>query len=139
MLCGWILQAIAPAMIMRQLVAELFDCNAGIEDIDALLETAKRAAERAGATTIGEAHAEYQPHGLTAIVFLAESHILLTTWPEINLLLVDVLLCNPDMSTATVLEEIKAQFCPEGTARTREVERVIGAMPKAMDANDGQP
>lgn len=124
-------------MIMRQLVAELFDCNAGIEDVDALLETAKRAAERAGATTIGEAHAEYQPHGLTAIVFLAESHILLTTWPEIKLLMVDVLLCNPDMSTATVLEEIKAQFCPDGTARTREVERVISTTPDELGDGDG--
>lgn len=112
-------------MIINQLTAELNHCNSKIEDIDELLDTAKRAAALTGANAIGSAHAQYQPHGLTAIVFLAESHILLTTWPEINLLLLDVMLCNPDMSTDTVLQEIKKQFCPDGTVTSQLIPREI--------------
>ncbi len=41
--------------------------------------------------------ARYVPHGVTAVVILAESHIILSTWPEHHLTLVDVLLCNERM------------------------------------------
>ena len=41
-----------------------------------------------GATVVGESTVRYVPHGLTIAVFLAESHIVLTTWPEHRLLLI---------------------------------------------------
>ena len=121
-------------MKIKQLLAELYECNNSINDLDALLDGATSAAERVGAQVVGTGNAVYTPVGLTAIVFLAESHIVLTTWPEMRLLLIDVLLCNPTMPPEVVLEELKAHFCPDGTVRTQIVERVVAEGPPAGEA-----
>ena len=83
-------------MLMTHILAELYECPEVIHDANALAEAAKRAAQSVGATIVGEYEVRYVPHGLTIAIFLGESHIVLTTWPEFNLLLVDILLCNPD-------------------------------------------
>lgn len=117
-------------MIIRQVSAELRRCGDALNDRNALLDACKTAARKVGASIVGEGSATYQPHGTTVIVFLAESHIMITTWPELNLALVDVLLCNPQMNLEDCLNVIKAHICPDGdmhidyTARVIATERV---------------
>jgi hypothetical protein len=79
-------------MLMTQVLADCYGCEASIEDADALMAAAMAAASAVGATVVGESTVRYVPHGLTIAVFLAESHIVLTTWPEHRLLLIDTLL-----------------------------------------------
>ena len=69
-------------MLMTQVLADCYGCEASIEDADALMAAAMAAAEAVGATVVGESTVRYVPHGLTIAVFLAESHIVLTTWPD---------------------------------------------------------
>ena len=114
-------------MLMTHILAELYDCPDIIHDGDALAEAAKRAAQSVGATIVGEYEVRYVPHGLTIAVFLGESHIVLTTWPEFRLLLVDILLCNPEMDPRKVVEEIKQQICPQGQMVVHETPRRIAA------------
>ena len=64
-------------------------------------------------------------HGLTIALFLAESHIVLTTWPEFRLLLADVLLCNETMDFRRAVRILKDEFCPSGHMTTHEVPRLI--------------
>lgn len=47
------------------------------------------------ATPYGETQAAYIPHGLTVVLFLAESHMMLTTWPEYGTVVVDMAFCGP--------------------------------------------
>jgi S-adenosylmethionine decarboxylase len=112
-------------MLITQLLAEFYDCNSAIENQGSLADVAKRAAVAVGATVARECAVAYVPHGLTMAVFLAESHILMTTWPEFRLLLVDVLLCNPTMSPQQVLDLIKEEVCPQGTMVVHAVPRVV--------------
>ena len=69
-------------MLMTHILAELYECPEIIDDAKALAEAAKRAAQSVGATIVGEYEVRYVPHGLTIAIFLGESHIVLTTWPE---------------------------------------------------------
>ena len=69
-------------MLMTHILAELYECPEIIHDAKALAEAAKRAAQSVGATIVGEYEVRYVPHGLTIAIFLGESHIVLTTWPE---------------------------------------------------------
>ena len=112
-------------MLMTQILAELYECPEIIDDAKALAEAARTAAQSVGATIVGEYEVRYVPHGLTIAIFLGESHIVLTTWPEFNLLLVDILLCNPQMDPRKVVEEIKAQICPLGKITVHETPRRI--------------
>ena len=63
-------------------------------------------ARAVGATEVGRAECRYVPHGVTAVLFLAESHILVSTWPEHKSALVDVLLCNDTMDPEVVTDVI---------------------------------
>ncbi len=114
-------------MLMTHILAELYDCPEIINDAQALAEAAKTAAQSVGATIVGEYEVRYVPHGLTIAIFLGESHIVLTTWPEFDLLLVDILLCNPQMHPRTVVERIRQQICPKGQMIVHEVPRRVAA------------
>ena len=116
-------------MLMSHILAELYDCPDVINDADAMASATKTAAQAVGATIVGEYEVRYVPHGLTIAVFLGESHIVLTTWPEHRLLLVDILLCNPEMDPHEVMKRIKESLCPDGTMIVHEVPRHIAARP----------
>ncbi len=116
-------------MLITQVIAELYGCSPRIESGDAVIKAAKQAAQAVGAHIIGESSVEYVPHGLTAAIFLAESHIVLTTWPEHRLLLIDLLLCNPQQSHEQAISVIKDALCPDGRQISHEVPRFIGSTP----------
>ena len=100
-----------------------------MDDPAALAAVAREAVESVGATIVGEYEVRYVPHGLTVAVFLGESHIVLTTWPEYRLTLVDVLLCNPDMDHVSVTATLKHRICPDGEMVVHQVRRRIDARP----------
>jgi S-adenosylmethionine decarboxylase len=116
-------------MLMTQVLADAYHCEASIEHSDALMAAAVAAAAAVGATVIGEATVRYVPHGLTVAVFLAESHVVLTTWPEYKLLLIDTLLCNPDMDPDMAIDEIVRRLCPAGEVVRHRVRRHISDRP----------
>ena len=116
-------------MLMIQVLADIYDCPEIINDAEALANAAKTAAQAVGATIVGEYEVRYVPHGLTIAVFLGKSHIVLTTWPEYRLLLVDILLCNPEMDPKTVIALIKQAVCPDGQMVLQEVPRRVAAKP----------
>lgn len=116
-------------MLMTHVLAELYDCSAAIEDAAILRSAAQSAAQLVGASIVGDCQIRYAPHGLTVAVFLAESHIVLTTWPEHRLVLLDILLCNPTMDHKLTLTYIKEQICPHGHMVIHEVPRKIAAHP----------
>ena len=116
-------------MRLKQLFSEIYGCGDILQDQQALLDLAAKAAKAVGATVIGEHAVHYEPFGLTLTVFLAESHILFTTWPEHDLLLVDILLCNPAQDVAIALAEIVRQIEPKGEVVTHEIVRVIAPSP----------
>jgi len=116
-------------MLMTHVLAELYGCDAVIQEGAALAEVAKRAARSVRATIVGEIEIRYVPHGLTVAIFLAESHIVLSTWPEHRLALIDILMCNPEMDQSAVAAHIREQICPNGQMVVHEVGRRIATQP----------
>lgn len=95
-------------MKIRHLVADARDCSGPLDDPDALLELLRAAASAVGAREHGATTARFVPHGVTAVLILAESHIVASTWPEHRLVLVEILLCNDDMDPADAWEVLRA-------------------------------
>ena len=52
------------------------------------------ATHRAGLNPVGDTFHQFDPHGVTGVVLLAESHLAIHTWPEINFVSIDVYVCN---------------------------------------------
>lgn len=72
----------------------------------------KRIAERNGFTVVSHAFHQFEPHGTTGVLVLAESHFSAHTYPEENKIYIDVFCCSdnfdPDFCSMTIEEEFAA-------------------------------
>ena len=93
-----------------------------------LIEAMNNGAKAVGSCIYGQAEARYVPHGVTAVLFLAESHIMITTWPEHRMALVDILLCSENMDPYEVWYAIRPSLWP-GYSDDRLIERALPPKP----------
>jgi S-adenosylmethionine decarboxylase len=110
---------------LRQLFVDARGCAGPLDDADLLREALQAAARSVGATPVGGAEVRYVPHGVTAVQILAESHLLISTWPEHRLALVEILLCNEAMDPLSVWSVLQQVLQPADT-EVRAVLRRIG-------------
>jgi len=79
------------------LLGEWYGCAAHTPEFnraEALREICLKAVEASGLTTVGERFFQFEPHGVTGAVILAESHLAIHTWPESGFVTIDVYVCN---------------------------------------------
>ena len=99
------------APLGRHIIVELFT-----EDRDFLnnekriVEAMERAADKGEVTIVGRASATFNPHGVTAVLLLAESHISIHTWPEYGYAALDIFTCggNPEKILESFVKDSKA-------------------------------
>lgn len=76
-------------------LAEYYDCNAEILNDSRKIELCMNdAAEVAGATVVSSAFHTFNPHGISGVVVIAESHLSIHTWPEYGYAAVDIFTCG---------------------------------------------
>ena len=109
---------------IQHLLVDALDCDGPLDDAERILALMRQAAAAVGATEIGQAECRYVPHGVTAVLFLAESHILVSTWPEHGTALFDVLLCGPDKDPHAV-RRVLAEGLGAGREEVNEVARLV--------------
>ncbi|HIP42426.1 MAG TPA: S-adenosylmethionine decarboxylase [Aquifex aeolicus] len=89
------------------ILADLYGVDADkidrVEDIRELLEGAVKYADL---TKISSHYYQFQPHGATGVVLLAESHISIHTWPEHGVATVDVYTCGDSSKTYKAMDYI---------------------------------
>ena len=68
-------------------------------------------AERSGATVIGQRFYQFEPHGVTGFVLLAESHVSVHTWPEEGLATIDVFACG-EIDADAIVGWLREQLHP---------------------------
>ncbi|MGH3911959.1 MAG: S-adenosylmethionine decarboxylase family protein [Pseudonocardiaceae bacterium] len=64
------------------------------------------AVTRLGATVFGELMVLFQPHGITCVLVLAESHFIVSTWPEHKLVHIDLFTCRADTDPEHALQPV---------------------------------
>ena len=95
----------------RHLLLELSDCNKEmLNDLDSLKATLVAAANEAGATVLGESFHRFDPHGISGVVVIAESHLFIHTWPEYGYAAADIFTCGdsvqPDRAAEILIERL---------------------------------
>ena len=137
--------AIIAPMRGLHLTADLRGCAAArpVMTTPAVLRsTCLDAVAAAGLTAVGELFHRFMPGtpqgggapaGITGVVLLAESHLAVHTWPEIEAATLDVYVCNLGADNSAraeaLLATLIAAFAPASVER-HAVER--GGAPKAM-------
>jgi len=80
-----------------------------VEDIRELLEGAVK---HANLTKISSHYYQFQPHGATGVVLLAESHISIHTWPEHGIATIDVYTCGDPSKAYKAMDYIVSKLSP---------------------------
>ena len=86
---------------------EAFGCGVDLTSRELLEGMLLRAAELAGATVVADATHAYHGGGLTIVVLCAESHLLISTWPEADYALVEVFLCGPNPRPKSAVDHMR--------------------------------
>lgn len=74
-----------------------------LNDESQLLMLMQAAAELAGATVLGKLPHRFEPHGVTAILLLSESHMSIHTYPEAGFCAIDCYTCGGHVDPATAI------------------------------------
>lgn len=92
----------------RHILAEFFDCDSDIlNDTDAIEMAMKRAAIECGATIISSTFHAFNPHGVSGVIVIAESHLAIHTWPEYGYAAIDVFTCGDTVDPAVANDSLR--------------------------------
>ena len=95
----------------RHLIVEFYGCNQQfLDNIDYIKEHMILAAEKAGATVVGEMFHKFNPIGASGAVILAESHISIHTWPEHGYAALDFFTCGDHCDPYKGFNYLKLMF-----------------------------
>ncbi len=87
-------------IVGRHIIAELYGVSS---DLIAREENVKRIIEEvvkeAGLNKVGSIYKQFNPHGVTGVILISESHVSVHTWPEYELVNLDIFTCG-DVSKA---------------------------------------
>ncbi len=107
----------------RHFLIDFYDCSYKLlndgRKIEGLL---KKAAKIAGSQIVGSKVYLLSPHGLTAIVVLKESHLVLNSWPEHGWATIDLFTCGQKAKPQKAVDFLIEAFKP-GKVNVVEVKR----------------
>jgi S-adenosylmethionine decarboxylase proenzyme len=102
---------------LRHLLVELDACSpALLDDPERVRAALAAAAEAAGTRLLGDVLHRFEPHGVTGVALLAESHVAIHTWPELGVAACDLLTCSAHGDLERVATELREAF---GATRVR--------------------
>lgn len=95
----------------RHILAEFFDCNPNILNNVKLIEKKMaQAAVECGATVVEKCFHLFNPHGVSGVVVISESHLAIHTWPELGYAAVDLFTCGESCDPKVAYEFLKREF-----------------------------
>ncbi len=97
-----------------------------LDDLDFVRARLVDVTERFGLTLLSVQDRQFEPQGVTALGFLAESHLSIHTWPEHNYAAVDIFTCGADTQLKAACEFI-AQTLQADEASVVRIRRGIDA------------
>jgi len=98
----------------KHILLELKDCDREVlNDLNLLKGILPAAASEAGATVLGESFHQFEPHGVSGVVIIAESHLFIHTWPECGYAAVDIFTCGdsvqPEKAVQILISKLGAK------------------------------
>jgi len=84
-----------------------------VEDKKELEQLLRGAAKAARSTPLQVSIYNFKPQGITGVILLAESHIAVHTWPEINYVAIDIFTCGKEAHPKEALKFLQDYLQPE--------------------------
>ena len=91
------------------MLVELRECSGELLDNPtALKELLMEAVRRGGGTIVTDVFHTFNPHGVSGVIVIAESHVAIHTWPEHGYAAVDIFSCGTNLDHASIRDWIAA-------------------------------
>jgi len=110
----------------RHILVEYFNCDRVLLNDPVRLENClKEAAVKTGAHILSSTFRTFEPHGVSGVVIVAESHLAIHTWPEYGILLGDFFTCGEQANPWKAHDYLKGILKP---THSKEQEILRGIM-----------
>ena len=100
-----------PTSVGTHCILELLDCPAGrLNDETFIRDAVEHAARDSRSRLLHLTSHPFQPHGVTAVALLAESHLSVHTWPEHGYAAVDLFTCGDEARPQEACRNLARRF-----------------------------
>lgn len=107
----------------NHILVEFYDCNREIlNNVKFIEQTMQDATLKSGATIVGSHFHTFNPHGVSGVIIIAESHLSIHTWPEYGYAAVDIFTCGETIDAEKAFVHLKESF-EAGHTATIEMKR----------------
>ncbi|MEW6171081.1 MAG: adenosylmethionine decarboxylase [Candidatus Omnitrophota bacterium] len=114
----------------RHLVLEFYDCKANFLSNPSKVEDVLVGAAKAAKTQIIKTvFHHFNPHGVSGVVVIAESHLAIHTWPEYNFASIDIYTCGLEVDPWKAYHFLREKFKSKN-ATVMELKRGILNLPE---------
>ncbi|MCL5784030.1 MAG: adenosylmethionine decarboxylase [Patescibacteria group bacterium] len=83
-----------------------------LNDQDKLLQAAKNVAQNLGLTVVNSFIHRFEPHGLSLVLVISQSHIAIHTWPEYGYMHLDIMTCSEGDNLQSLESVLQQEFTP---------------------------
>ncbi len=98
----------------NHLLIEMYNCNQEtINSSEKVEQMLIKAVEISGANIIKPVFHKFNPHGISGVIVIAESHFSIHTWPEYGYCALDIFTCGEKINSQKALEYLKEAFQAE--------------------------
>ncbi len=96
----------------RHLVVEMYECD-GVLDGEEVMNYLEEAAKVSNAKVVKSFLHKFNPHGISAVVVIEESHLAVHTWPEYRFVALDVFTCGDETDPWRAYDYLRSKFKPK--------------------------
>ncbi|MCD6512117.1 MAG: S-adenosylmethionine decarboxylase [Thermoplasmata archaeon] len=98
----------------KHIIAELYGVSKDlISEEKAVKEIMDKVIEEANISVVGTLWKQFEPYGVTGVALVSESHISIHTWPEYDLVNLDIFTCGDPKQADTAFESFLKYFKPK--------------------------
>jgi S-adenosylmethionine decarboxylase len=95
----------------NHLIIELYECRSEIiNDAKSVEEKLVEAVKISGANIVQSVFHKFNPHGISGVVVIEESHFSVHTWPEYGYCALDIFTCGDEIDCHSALQYLKKEF-----------------------------
>jgi len=95
----------------NHLIIELYDCNRElINDAKGVENSLINAVKISGANIVQSVIHQFNPHGISGVIVIEESHFSVHTWPEYGYCALDIFTCGEEIDYYSALQYLKKEF-----------------------------
>ncbi|RKZ27454.1 adenosylmethionine decarboxylase [bacterium] len=87
-----------------------------LEKVEYVEKAMKEAARVSRANVVDTFFHQFNPHGVSGVIVIQESHLSIHTWPEHGYAAVDLFTCSEDVDVEKAIEYLRSAFRPSSVS-----------------------